>query len=585
MRRLLIAAAVLAAASAASAQHTESVPLGNRAYDVFALTSTGPVHDFAFEVSGAAELALDVRTPSVPVDVEVRDAAGAPLDPATFTRLALGPADVPPLGALLFEEGVHVQVAVAAPATGTWHVRVSLPAGSPDTLGNITAVMTGGLGVSAITSRPSYSAGESAVIGVLVFDGGTPVSPAIVTANVYQQGAEGSPLTVTLHDDGGDPDAAAGDGLYTAQVGGLATGQYLVEASVVSAAGRATAGTDFEVAPRLARFDGVFSDAGVDTNFDGLFDHVALRLGALVEIPGTYAVTAVLRKDATHTLSAGAQFTLAAGTATLTVPFGASAIKTFLAADGPYEIAEATLVRLADAGAGEHVADRRTSLGLTQAYSLSQLQRPVTVIPPGITDSGLDTDGDGLFDFLSVSFSVDTRQAGFYTWTGDLRAPDGTVLGVGSGQGFLPAGVTAVTIFFPGTPIGQSGLDGPYAFGNAAAYGPTNAAAVADEVGRTRAYLSSEFEGGQVTFARLIADINALVITGPGGIPRANGIRTSLLRKAQNARDAAERGNPEAARNLLGALINEVEAQSGHHIAPADAERLVNLATALMARL
>lgn len=584
MRRLVLAAAVFATASAASAQHSERVPLGNRAYGAFALTAAAPTHDFTFEVAGAAEMALDVRTPSVPVNVEVLDPSGVPLDPAALTRLTFGPADVPPLGAILFEEGAHVQAFVAAPASGTWRVRVALPAGSPDTLGNITVVMAGGLGVTALTSRPEYPAGESAVIGVLAFDGAAPVSPAIVTASVYQQGAEGSPLSVTLHDDGADPDSAAGDGLYTAQVDGLATGHYLVEASVLSAAGSATAGTDFAVSPRLARFDGVVSDAGVDTNADGLFDHVAVRLGAVVEVPGTYAITAILRRDAEHELAAGMEATLGAGPVTLAVPFAAAAIKTFLAADGPWEIAEATLVRI-EQGAAERVADRRTGLGLTQAYSLGQLQRPVTVIPPGITDSGLDTDGDGLFDFLRVTFDVDTRQAGFYTWTGDLRAPDGTVLGVGSGQGFLSAGVTAVTIFFPGTPIGQSGLDGPYTFGNAAVYGPFNAAAVVDEVGRTRAYLATEFEGGEVTFARLIAQVEALVITGPGGIPRATGIRTSLLRKAENARDAAERGNAEAARGILGAFVNEVAAQSGHHISAADAQRLTDLATALMARL
>ncbi|HET8647907.1 MAG TPA: choice-of-anchor X domain-containing protein [Vicinamibacteria bacterium] len=584
MRRLLIAAAVLAAAPAA-AQHTETVPLGSRAYDVFSLSASSPVHAFAFEVAGAAEFALDVRTPSVPVVVEVRDPAGVALDPATFTRLILGPDDVPPLGALLFEEGAHVQVAVAAPASGTWRVTVSLPSGAPDTLGSITAAMAGGLGVSAITSRSAYSVGESAVVGVLAFDGATPISPALVTANVYQQGAEDTPLPVTLHDDGSGVDAAAGDGLYTAEVAGLASGHYLVEASVISAVGGAKAGADFEVTPRFARFNGTVSDVGVDTNFDGLFDRVELRLGTVVEVPGTYALTAVLRSDATHTLSAGAQFTLPAGATTLAVPFAAAAIKSFLAVGGPYEITEATLVRLSGGGFGDHVADRRLGLGLTQAYTLAQLQRPITIIPPGLTEEGIDNDGDGLFDFLRVTFNVDTRQGGFYTWTADLRAPDGTVLGVGAGQGFLAAGVNAVTMYFPGLPIGQSGLDGPYTVANVAAYGPFNAAAVVDEIGQTRAYLSSAFEGGEVTFARLIADINSLVITGPGGIPRATGIRKSLLQKAENAKDAYERGNVVAARNILDALIGEIQAQAGHHIAPADAERLVNLAAALMARL
>lgn len=67
----------------------------------------------------------------------------------------------------------------------------------------------------------------------------------------------------------------------------------------------------------------------------------------------------------------------------------------------------------------------------------------------------------------------------------------------------------------------------------------------------------------------------------PGGIPRANGIRTSLLQKAENAQAQVERGNNTAARNLLDAFIHEVGSQAGIHIAVADAQRLIDLATRL----
>jgi hypothetical protein len=159
------------------------------------------------------------------------------------------------------------------------------------------------------------------------------------------------------------------------------------------------------------------------------------------------------------------------------------------------------------------------------------------------------------------------------------------VLGVASDQGFLEAGVRALSFSFEGRPIGVSGLDGPYVVGNVAVYGPPNAAAVADEVGRTRAYLASQFEGGRVSFDGLVDEVGRLVITGPGGIPQARGIRTSLLQKAQNARSRVENGQNEAAANILTAFINEVRAQAGVHIALADADRLVTLATQLRSRL
>jgi hypothetical protein len=63
------------------------------------------------------------------------------------------------------------------------------------------------------------------------------------------------------------------------------------------------------------------------------------------------------------------------------------------------------------------------------------------------------------------------------------------------------------------------------------------------------------------------------------------GIRQSLQAKAAAARAAYERGEPVTAGNILCALLNEVDAQSGIHIDPASAENIrdtaVNIALAL----
>ena len=166
----------------------------------------------------------------------MRNPSGTLLDPAGYTRLTLGPADVPPLGAVFFEEGQHVQIAVANPAAGAWTVRVALPAGSPETFAAVTAFMAGGLGVNVIASRPTYFAGDTAVLAVVAFDATAPVTGAAVTANVYLEGAEGSPIVLTPLDDGVSPDDAGGDGLYTAQLAAPPVGHYLVEAILQSGA-------------------------------------------------------------------------------------------------------------------------------------------------------------------------------------------------------------------------------------------------------------------------------------------------------------------------------------------------------------
>lgn len=582
MLRAIIAGMLIAVA--ARAQSAEKVPLGNRAYDVFELTAAAPEHVYTLQVSHAARLVLDVRTPAVPVDLQLLAPDGTPVDPATFTRLTLADADVPPLGVMLFEQGAHVQATVANPAAGAWTVRISLPAGQSATLGSATALMTGGLGVSAFTSRPEYAVGDPAVIALAAFDGSAPVAGATAFANVYQAGAEDTPTVVALRDDGVAPDSVAGDGLYTGQIASAAPGTYLVEGVLQGAAARATAGATFQVTPPLARFTGNVRDSGVDLDFDGLFDQIAIALDLAVDSAGSYAVTVVLRKDA-RTLVGGANATLAPGARTISARFAAADVKSFLAADGPYEIAEATLIRRADGASPEHVADRRTGLGSTAAYTLAQLQRPLTLIRPGLQAQGVDTDANGLFDLLHVTFEVDTRRAGFYIWSGDLRAADGTVLGIGSGSGFLAAGVTTVALDFEGRPVGVSGLDGPYLVGNVAIYGPPESAAVSDELGRTQALSSAQFEGGAITFARLIAEVSRVPITGRGGIPRAQGIRTSLLKKLDNAQAASLRGNAKASRSVLEAFVSELDAQAGQHVAAADAARLADLARRLETQL
>ena len=585
MRRALLSGACLSLlATAVLAQETQSVPLGTRVYDVFELTPSNPLHVSTVDVPGADEMVIDVHTRTQPVTVEVRTPSGTLLNPAGYTQLTLGPADVPALGAVLFEEGLHVQVVVPNPAPGAWTVRVTLPPTAPASFVSVAAVMAGGLGVNLVTSRSTYFAGDTAVLAVVAFEGNSPLDGATVTANVYQEGAEGSPIVLTPLDDGVSPDDAAGDGLYTALLASLPVGHYLVEAVVQSGARRATAGTDFEVAPRLARFTGGVGDQGVDTNGDGLFDHIAIAFDVEVEEPGAYTLTAVLRAGSDQALVSGGEATLPTGASTVTVPFGADSIRKFLGVDGPYAITDVVLTRLGDATLGERVADRRASFGNTQPYTLAQLQRPITIIPAGLVDQGVDTDADGLFDLLRVTFDVDTRQFGSYTWTGDLRAPDGTVLGIASGQGVLDAGVTTVEFVFPGLPIGESGQDGPYTVGNVAVYGPPNAAAVLDELGRTQAYSASQFEGGAVTFDQLIAAVQAVPITN--GAPPPQVLRKVLLLTVRLAQKADLHGHPSLAALLLNGFIHEVQVLVAHQrIAPADGEHLIDMAERLIAQL
>lgn len=580
MRHVVALAALLALPAVdAPAQEVQTIPVSQRTHDVFELSPASPVHISTVPVGSARQLLIDVTAKTGTVNVAITNPAGVAVDPAAIERFVVGSADAPPLGAVLFEVGEHHQASIATPAGGDWQVRITLPAGATGAYGSVTAIATGGFSVGATTSRPTYQAGEPVVVAMAAFDGAAAVAGATAGADVYAAGSELTPSPISLKDDGVDPDAQAGDGLYTAVVTGLAPGHYLVDAWLQAGTQRSVAATNFEIVSRLAVLTGAKTDSGVDANGDGLFDFVRVNVGVDVDTAATYEVLAALRGPGGREVQSSGRAALATGPGTVPVEFTAGDIRSVLAVDGPWEVRDVRLVRVSPDGLlADVLVSRNPDLGSTGPYTLAQLQRPVTLIVSGLTEEAVDTNANGLFDLLEVRFQIDTLRAGTYTWTGNLRAQDGTVLGVASGQRILAVGVTAVTFTFAGTPIGSSELDGPYQVTDVAAYGPPGAVAVLSALGSTRTYSAYQFEGAQVTFARLLDLVRNLVITGRGGIPRAHGIRQSLLQKALNAEALAEKGNATAARNLLDAFIHEVNAQVGEHIAPADGEQLTTLA-------
>lgn len=64
-----------------------------------------------------------------------------------------------------------------------------------------------------------------------------------------------------------------------------------------------------------------------------------------------------------------------------------------------------------------------------------------------------------------------------------------------------------------------------------------------------------------------------------------SGLKGSLLAKVRNAIEARERGNPDAAVNLLEAFIDAVQAQSGKKITAADARTLIDFASEVISLL
>ena len=408
------------------AQQDISVPPGNRITKIFQLAPDLSTQQLSFEVNSDTTLmTIDIHTSVSPDNVTIIDPSGITVPSSDVDSSTVGFSELLLLGIVPFAEGVHVQAKVDKPVAGTWLVNISLPAGS-SAAGTMSVMQTGTLRVRAKVSRLTYSVGNPVVITVEAFDSGIAVSGADIVADIYQQGSKLSSQIIILHDDGAVPDTQAGDGLYTGKISGLSQGYYRVDTVLQYNASRIDSHVNFEMIPLLGVLTDNVTDAGIDTNADGLFERIDVNFEVDINMPGTYSLTAEL-KFGQKTLLKGTQLELPSGLNILPISFSEKDIKKYLNGDGPYEISDVRLIRNANANLTQRtrMADRRADLGFTQSYQLRQLQRPLTMVLDGLTESTLDTNGNGKIDVLNVKFQVDILQAGTYTWSGSIMAPDG----------------------------------------------------------------------------------------------------------------------------------------------------------------
>jgi hypothetical protein len=177
---------------------------------------------------------------------------------------------------------------------------------------------------------------------------------------------------------------------------------------------------------------------------------------AVVSTGQQFTILATLTQD-------GAPVTDAAVTALLTLPDGSpleqaldgtgdggyAAVITGTAAPGPYDIMV-------------------TAARSDPAFTREQQVR-VMVLSGGstftgaVTDHGLDTNGDGLFDQLVVDIGLTLEASGTYRVQGTLEMPDGgSVIEQVRVEQPMDAGQQSVSLAFSGSQLFDQRLDGPY---------------------------------------------------------------------------------------------------------------------------
>ena len=387
-----------------------------------------------------------------------------------------------------------------APEIGVWQVEVTAPSVvAPG--GTVGYAVTGWIANPAITfdgslAKTSIHTGDSLRLFGTLRNSGAPITAATVKAQVGLP--DNTVSEIVLHDDGANGDATANDGIYTADFTSTAqAGNYRIAfiANAAAAGGvPAFSREDFELASvsrSASTITGPFTESGVDTDGDGLFNNLTVQTTVNITTTGTYRLYGSLTDSAGHSQNVSTKVTLNAGSNIVALKFDGATIFNNRT-DGPYTL---SVFRLAEEGdLTLAIVDERANALQTASYGYRNFQHPPIFLTGAGTSTGVDTNGNGQFDLLNVGVGVEVRSSGFYQWSARLTDRNGRELGFAANSAFLNAGSNTLSLTFDGRSIGRNGVDGPYFVRSLLFFGAGDSL-LASNAFTTSSFLANQFEG------------------------------------------------------------------------------------------
>lgn len=457
--------------------------------------SQGQVQNRTINIDQSTPTVFSLMYPSGNLDMALISPSGQRFDPITIK----GNPNVSRQESVILG-GIMEVYTFNNPEVGAWTAEVSAPS-VVEPSGSVTYAVTGWLQSPAITlaasaERLNVHAGESLRLFAALKNNGAPVTGATATATIALP--DNTTQSLSLHDDGANSDAIAGDGIYTGDFANTSQpGNY----RILLAANRAASGG----VPAFSReafllatasrstsaFTGGFRDSGLDTNGDQLFNNLVIEADLNITQSASYRVFGVLRDSQGNTHEASTQATLTPGTKTVSLKFDGEKIFQNRV-DGPYQL---STIRLAEENGSDILpVDEFTKPFPTAAYSFRDFQHSSLSLTGGGSSNGIDTNGNSLFDLLNVGIDMEVVNSGFYNWTAQLTDRNGKRISFASNAGFLNAGLNTLHLNYNGLQIGLNGVDGPYFVTGLIVFG-SGSSLVATNAFTTSPFLASQFEG------------------------------------------------------------------------------------------
>ena len=372
--------------------------------------------------------------------------------------------------------------------------------------------------MSASSDKETYAENEAIQVTVHLAVGSSPVTNA--SAQVYFIDFSGSSAISTC------PLAEKGNGDYEGFCMPSNPGIYTIEA----VAKGTYSSNDFEravyipkiiVTPSALTFGNISSEFTSDTNDNRLYDYLTLQPAIQVHKDSQYTFIATLT-DTTGTVVANAvtSLQLAAGNKMISLVFDGRTIRKS-GKDGPYKLAQVITYDLKQNGL---FVDKETDIYTTATYHSFDFEGPPLNLGTG-SDYGVDANGDGIFDALTIELNVSISQGynGNYAFNAQLQGQNGTGIDWFSNQDqYLTAGTNILQLTYAGTSISSSGLNGPYQLANFSLYNVDNPEFMLSSpiAYMTKNYLLCQFQGAPPCLHTLAVTIsgNGIVTSDPAGI-------------------------------------------------------------------
>jgi hypothetical protein len=206
---------------------------------------------------------------------------------------------------------------------------------------------------------------------------------------------------------------------------------------------------------------GSYSDSGVDSDGDGLYNTLNVRVGLQVNTPGNYSVQAWLHDANGNSIAGGDASVACTGSGVQTLAFSGRNIR-WQRANGPYQVRS---LEVLDAALNRVLTVQAAYT--TTAYAANQFQgvsasNAATIDPTGYSDNGLDVNGDSKFDYLRFTLKVNATTAGAYHIEASLKADQRTTLVSAENDFVLAVGNNTITLDFAGGALFASATNAPY---------------------------------------------------------------------------------------------------------------------------